>query len=79
MHGYHTALTPPATRWSNRVGWTNRSIYLVSPMEDMPFPSGIATTEFVETPSGRLAFRRFGERGGRPIVLFHRFRGTIDH
>jgi pimeloyl-ACP methyl ester carboxylesterase len=37
-----------------------------------------AVTQFALTPSGRLAFRRFGPRGSEPLVLCHRFRGTID-
>jgi pimeloyl-ACP methyl ester carboxylesterase len=35
-------------------------------------------TQFASTPSGRLAFRRLGPRGTVPLVLCHRFRGTID-
>lgn len=38
-----------------------------------------ATTEYVDAPSGRLAFRRFGAKQGVPLVLALRFRGTIDH
>jgi pimeloyl-ACP methyl ester carboxylesterase len=42
-------------------------------------PSAAATTEYVDAPSGRLAYRRFGPRRGTPLVLATRFRGTIDH
>jgi pimeloyl-ACP methyl ester carboxylesterase len=42
-------------------------------------PSATATTEHVDTPRGRLAYRRFGPRRGAPLVLATRFRGTIDH
>jgi pimeloyl-ACP methyl ester carboxylesterase len=37
-----------------------------------------ATTQFASTPSGRLGFRRLGPSGTVPLVLCHRFRGTID-
>jgi pimeloyl-ACP methyl ester carboxylesterase len=39
---------------------------------------GLAGTEFAETPSGRVAFRRAGPRGELPLLLCNRFRGTID-
>lgn len=32
----------------------------------------------VEGPSARFTYRRLGPRGGVPLVLLHRFRGTID-
>ncbi|GAB2991827.1 hypothetical protein GCM10023080_066990 [Streptomyces pseudoechinosporeus] len=32
----------------------------------------------VEGPSARSTYRRMGPRGGVPLVLLHRFRGTID-
>ena len=32
----------------------------------------------VEGPSARFTYRRMGPRGGVPLVLVHRFRGTID-
>jgi pimeloyl-ACP methyl ester carboxylesterase len=38
-----------------------------------------AVTQYVETPHGRLAYRTSGPWAGRPIVLLHRFRGTLDH
>src|SRR5438874_2607441 len=31
-----------------------------------------------EGSSGRFTYRRLGPRGGVPLVLLHRFRGTID-
>lgn len=33
----------------------------------------------VDAPSGLIAYRRFGPRGTTPLVLFQRFRGTMDH
>ncbi|WFE53228.1 alpha/beta hydrolase [Micromonospora sp. WMMD1155] len=41
--------------------------------------SGLAETQFVETPDGRIAYRRFGRQEGVPLVLAMRFRGTMDH
>lgn len=38
-----------------------------------------AVTETVDTPHGKLAYRATGPRTGRPLVLLHRFRGTLDH
>jgi pimeloyl-ACP methyl ester carboxylesterase len=35
-------------------------------------------TQFVSGTAGRLAFRRAGPRGETPLLLCHRFRGTID-
>jgi len=35
-----------------------------------------ATTQYVETISGKIAYRTIGE--GKEIVLFNRFRGTLD-
>jgi pimeloyl-ACP methyl ester carboxylesterase len=32
----------------------------------------------VEGPSATFTYRRMGPRGGTPLVLLHRFRGTID-
>ncbi|MFI7133700.1 alpha/beta fold hydrolase [Nonomuraea sp. NPDC050153] len=32
----------------------------------------------VEGPSARFTYRRMGQRGGVPLVLLNRFRGTID-
>ncbi|MFJ9713265.1 alpha/beta fold hydrolase [Streptomyces sp. NPDC101234] len=32
----------------------------------------------VEGPSATFTYRRLGPRGGTPLVLLHRFRGTID-
>jgi pimeloyl-ACP methyl ester carboxylesterase len=37
-----------------------------------------AGTQFVSGAFGRLAFRRFGSTGEAPLLLCHRFRGTID-
>ncbi|MEU1600303.1 hypothetical protein ABZ468_48035 [Streptomyces sp. NPDC005708] len=38
-----------------------------------------AITQYVDTPHGQLAYRNIGPWAGRPIVLLHRFRGTLDH
>jgi pimeloyl-ACP methyl ester carboxylesterase len=38
----------------------------------------LAGTEFAETSSARVAFRRAGPRGAVPLLLCNRFRGTID-
>jgi pimeloyl-ACP methyl ester carboxylesterase len=37
-----------------------------------------AGTQFVSAAFGRLAFQRLGPTGEVPLVLCHRFRGTID-
>jgi pimeloyl-ACP methyl ester carboxylesterase len=37
-----------------------------------------AGTQFVSGAFGRLAFRRFGPTGEAPLLMCHRFRGTID-
>jgi pimeloyl-ACP methyl ester carboxylesterase len=37
-----------------------------------------AGTQFVSTAFGRVAFQRLGRVGDVPLVLCHRFRGTID-
>ena len=36
-------------------------------------------TQFVEANGIRFAYRRFGKRGGVPIVMNIHFRGTMDH
>jgi pimeloyl-ACP methyl ester carboxylesterase len=36
-------------------------------------------TEYIDAPTGRFAYRRFGAARGVPLVLGLRFRGTIDH
>jgi pimeloyl-ACP methyl ester carboxylesterase len=36
------------------------------------------TTQYVPSARGRLAVRRMGHRGQTPLLLCHRFRGTID-
>ncbi|PRY14102.1 alpha/beta fold hydrolase [Kineococcus rhizosphaerae] len=43
------------------------------------FRSDDAPTEFAEHGGYRYAYRRFGPRGGTPLVLCLRFRGTMDH
>lgn len=46
-----------------------------------PTSANAAATKirYVETPHGRLAYAIDGVRGGRPpLILLHRFRGTID-
>ncbi|MFF0042706.1 alpha/beta fold hydrolase [Streptomyces mirabilis] len=44
------------------------STYLADKAEDLT----------VEGPSARFTYRRMGSRGGVPLVLLNRFRGTID-
>jgi pimeloyl-ACP methyl ester carboxylesterase len=41
-------------------------------------PADTAETLFVAGPSATFAYRRLGPRGGVPLVLLNRFRGTID-
>ena len=38
-----------------------------------------APTQFVEANGIRFAYRRFGKRGGVPLVFNQHFTGTIDH
>ena len=38
-----------------------------------------ATTQYLDAPGGRFAYRRLGTSQGVPLVLAQRFRGTIDH
>src|ERR1700739_3871822 len=38
-----------------------------------------APTQFVEANGIRFAYRRFGKRGGMPLVFNQHFRGTMDH
>jgi pimeloyl-ACP methyl ester carboxylesterase len=42
-------------------------------------PSSLAHTTYVDGPSARFAYRRFGTGAGVPLVLALRFRGTMDH
>jgi pimeloyl-ACP methyl ester carboxylesterase len=37
-----------------------------------------APTQFVETPGGRIGYRRFGYAGGTPLVFLQHFTGTMD-
>ncbi|WP_086838148.1 alpha/beta fold hydrolase [Amycolatopsis kentuckyensis] len=41
-------------------------------------PADTAETRFVAGPSATFAYRRIGPRGGVPLILLNRFRGTID-
>jgi pimeloyl-ACP methyl ester carboxylesterase len=43
------------------------------------FHSDLAETQYVEGPSSRFAYRRFGAQSGDPLIMALRFRGTIDH
>nr|WP_139316127.1 alpha/beta fold hydrolase [Cellulosimicrobium sp. CUA-896] len=43
------------------------------------YESERAETRWVDGELARYAYRRFGVRGGVPLVLTLRFRGTIDH
>jgi pimeloyl-ACP methyl ester carboxylesterase len=42
------------------------------------YQADTAETVFVDGPSARFAYRRLGPRGGTPLVLLHRLRGTLD-
>ena len=42
------------------------------------YASTAAETQYVDAPSARFAYRRIGPRDGIPLVLLHRFRGTLD-
>jgi pimeloyl-ACP methyl ester carboxylesterase len=48
-------------------------------MKEMTYISDQAETRFVDTSAGRIAYRTFGADHGVPVLLFQRFRGTIDH
>ena len=39
----------------------------------------LAGVSYVDAPSGRFGYRRFGAGSGVPLILATRFRGTIDH
>ncbi len=43
------------------------------------FQADLAETQYVYGASARFAYRRIGPRSGVPLVMAHRFRGTIDH
>lgn len=43
------------------------------------FQADLAETQYVDGTNSRFAYRRLGPRSGVPLVLAHRFRGTIDH
>ncbi|MEV0949047.1 alpha/beta hydrolase [Promicromonospora sp. NPDC050249] len=45
----------------------------------MTYVADTVPTLTVDAPSGLIAYRRFGPRGKTPLVLFQRFRGTMDH
>jgi pimeloyl-ACP methyl ester carboxylesterase len=45
----------------------------------MTYLADTVPTLTVDAPSGSIAYRRFGPRGATPLVLFQRFRGTMDH
>src|ERR1700676_3080078 len=38
-----------------------------------------APTQFVEAAGIRFAYRRFGRKGGVPLLFFTHFTGTMDH
>jgi pimeloyl-ACP methyl ester carboxylesterase len=44
----------------------------------MTSDSLVAETKFVEANEVRYAYREMGPKGGVPLVLCHRFRGTMD-
>jgi pimeloyl-ACP methyl ester carboxylesterase len=39
----------------------------------------IVPTQFVEATSICFAYRRFGKKGGIPVLFFMHFTGTMDH
>jgi pimeloyl-ACP methyl ester carboxylesterase len=41
--------------------------------------SDAVETQYLEAPDATYAYRRLGVPGGIPLVLIHRFRGTMDH
>jgi pimeloyl-ACP methyl ester carboxylesterase len=41
--------------------------------------SDAVETQYLEAENATYAYRRFGVSGGVPLVLFHRFRATMDH
>jgi pimeloyl-ACP methyl ester carboxylesterase len=43
------------------------------------FQADLAETQYVDATNSRFAYRRLGPRSGVPLVMAHRFRGTIDH
>ena len=43
------------------------------------FQADLADTQYIEGPSSRFAYRRFGAQSDVPLVMALRFRGTIDH
>jgi pimeloyl-ACP methyl ester carboxylesterase len=45
----------------------------------MTSPHNTAPTQFVEADGTRFAYRRFGNRGGTPIVLLQHFMGNLDN
>jgi pimeloyl-ACP methyl ester carboxylesterase len=42
------------------------------------YQADAADTQYVDGPSARFGYRRFGPQGGTPLVLLHRLRGTLD-
>ncbi len=48
-------------------------------MKELTYISDHGETRFVDTSAGRIAYRTFGADHGVPVLLFQRFRGTIDH
>jgi pimeloyl-ACP methyl ester carboxylesterase len=42
------------------------------------YQAELVETQYVDGPSSRFAYRRFGPRSGVPLVMAIRFRGTID-
>jgi len=38
-----------------------------------------APTQFTEAGGIRFAYRRFGKKGGVPLLFFMHFTGTMDH
>jgi pimeloyl-ACP methyl ester carboxylesterase len=42
-------------------------------------PAVTAATQFVQTPSEKYAYRRFGKKSGVPLLLLQHFTGTLDN
>lgn len=49
------------------------------PGADLAATTTSAETRFVQVGPHRFAYRELGPRGGTPLVLFNRLRGTMDH
>ena len=48
-------------------------------MATSTYQADLDETQYVEGPSSRFAYRRFGAQSAVPLIMALRFRGTIDH